>query len=246
LRILSTYKVYKDARFVIEQQGFLGDQYIAIVPTKNEGDTYSDGEVAKAEAPFNLQEFTRSASGFISRVDDTVKKLNDALADVERIVLNPETLTNLSQTAANLRNVTQQAHVTLNKLDQVIATNGPALNYAATNLVAFSEGMNRFAGSLNTILDTNSPQVHVAVTNLEASTESLKNLLADVQAGKGLAGDLLKNEELAGDLSRIMYNLSITTSNLNRAGLWGIMWRHKEPRTNASSPRVLTSPKDRD
>jgi phospholipid/cholesterol/gamma-HCH transport system substrate-binding protein len=240
------YKVYKDARFVIEQQGFLGDQYIAIVPTNNEGDTYSDGDVAKAEAPFNLQEFTRSASGFITRIDETVKKLNDALADVERLVLNPETLTNLSQTAANLRNVTQQARLTLDRVDQVIASNGPALNYAATNLVAFSEGMNRFAGSLNTILDTNSPQVHAAVTNLEASTESLKSLVADVQAGKGLAGDLLKNEQLAGDLSRIMYNLSITTSNLNHAGLWGIMWKHKEPRTNAPPPRVLTSPKERD
>jgi phospholipid/cholesterol/gamma-HCH transport system substrate-binding protein len=246
LRIFSTFRIYKDARFVIEQQGFLGDQYIAIVPTKNEGDTYNDGDVAKAEAPFNLQEFTRSASGFITRIDETVKRLNDALADVERIVLNPETLTNLSQTAANLRNVTQQAHVTLNKLDQVIATNGPALNYAATNLVAFSEGMNRFAGSLNVLLETNGPQVHAAVTNLQASTESLKSVLADVQAGKGLAGDLLHNQELAGHLSQIMYNLSITTSNLNRAGPWGIMWKHKEPRTNAPPPRVLASPKDRD
>jgi hypothetical protein len=84
------------------------------------------------------------------------------------------------------------------------------------------------------------------VTNLEASTESLKDLLADVQAGKGLAGDLLKNDELAGNLSRIMYNLSITTSNLNRVGLWGILWKQKVTHTNALPARALTSPKDRD
>jgi phospholipid/cholesterol/gamma-HCH transport system substrate-binding protein len=246
LRIFNTYRIYKDARFVIEQQGFLGDQYIAIVPTQNEGDTYKDGDVANAEAPFNLQEFTRSASGFITRVDETVKKLNDALANVERIVLNPETLTNLSQTAGNLREASQEARIALNRLDQVIASNGPALNFAATNLVAFSEGMNRFAGSLNTILETNSPPFHASVTNLEASTESLKSLLADVQAGKGLAGDLLKNQELAANLSQIMYNLSVTTSNLNRAGLWGILWKHKESRTNSPSHPVLASPKERD
>lgn len=246
LRIFSTFRIYKDARFVIEQQGFLGDQYIAIVPTKNEGDTYNDGDVAKAEAPFNLQEFTRSASGFITRIDETVKKLNDALADVERIVLNPETLTNVSQTAANLRDASQQARLTLDRVDQVIASNGPALTYAATNLVAFSEGMNRFAGSLNTLVETNSPQLHAALTNLEASTESLKSVLAEVQAGRGLAGELLKNPELAGNLSQIMYNLSVTTSNLNRAGLWGIMWRHKEPRTNMPASKVLASPKERD
>jgi hypothetical protein len=106
--------------------------------------------------------------------------------------------------------------------------------------------MNRFAGSLNTLVETNSPQLHAALTNLEASTESLKSVLAEVEAGRGLAGELLKNPELAGNLSQIMYNLSITTSNLNRAGLWGIMWRHKEPRTNAPAPKAITSPKGRD
>ena len=246
LRIFSTFRIYKDARFVIEQQGFLGDQYIAIVPTKNEGDVYHDSDVAKAESPFNLQEFTRAASGFVTRIDETVKHLNDALADVERIVLNPETLTNLSLTAANLRDASRQAHITLDRLDQVLATNGPAITYAATNLVAFSEGMHTFASSLNALVETNSPEVHAAVTNLEASTESLKSLLVDVQAGKGLAGDLLKNEELAGNLSRIVYNLSITTSNLNRVGIWGILWKQKVPHTNAPPANAIKSPKDRD
>jgi phospholipid/cholesterol/gamma-HCH transport system substrate-binding protein len=246
LRISSGFRIYKDARFAIEQQGFLGDQYIAIVPTKNEGEIYSNGEIAEAEAPFNLQEFTRSASGFVTRIDETLKRLNDALAEVERVVLNPETLTNLSQTVGNLREVSREARVTLDRLDQVIATNGPALSYAATNLVAFSEGMNRFAGSLNTLIETNSPQVHTVLTNLEASTASFKDVMADVQAGKGLAGDLLKNEELAGKMSQIMNNLSITTSNLNRLGLWGIMWKQKGPRTNEPPPKALASPKERD
>jgi len=40
LRILSTYVIYHDARFTIEQSGFLGDQYVGIVPTKNEGGTF--------------------------------------------------------------------------------------------------------------------------------------------------------------------------------------------------------------
>ena len=37
LRIYRQYQIHKDARFVIEQSGFLGDQYVAILPTKNEG-----------------------------------------------------------------------------------------------------------------------------------------------------------------------------------------------------------------
>jgi hypothetical protein len=47
-------------------------------------------------------------------------------------------------------------------------------------------------------------------------------------------------------VSRIVDNLSITTSNLNRLGLWGILWQYKPPRTNdhPSVSRALASPKN--
>src|SRR5690348_4467379 len=34
LRIYKQYVIHKDARFLIEQSGFLGDYYVAIVPTQ--------------------------------------------------------------------------------------------------------------------------------------------------------------------------------------------------------------------
>src|SRR6266446_2276173 len=52
LKIYSQYIVHKDARFLIEQAGFLGDQYVGIMPTRNEGDVFRDGDTAEAEAPF--------------------------------------------------------------------------------------------------------------------------------------------------------------------------------------------------
>jgi len=66
----------------------------------------------------------------------------------------------------------------------------------------------------------------------------------DLQAGKGLAGNLLKNDQLAASVQDTAKNLSITSSNLNRLGLWGILWQHKPPRTNAPvTPRPLSAPK---
>src|SRR5471030_2951952 len=35
LQVYGDYKIYGDARFVIEQSGFLGDQYVSVVPTTN-------------------------------------------------------------------------------------------------------------------------------------------------------------------------------------------------------------------
>jgi hypothetical protein len=91
------------------------------------------------------------------------------------------------------------------------------------------------------VLATNSPGINAAVKNIESSTGVLKNLLDDVQAGKGPAGTLLKNEQISASMLEIANNLSITTSNLNRLGLWGILWSHKS-RTN--QPPALTSPKN--
>jgi phospholipid/cholesterol/gamma-HCH transport system substrate-binding protein len=243
LRILNKSVIHKDARFVIEQAGFLGDQYVAIVPTHNELPPFRNGDPAQADAPFNLQEFTRSASGFIARVDETIKKLNDSLADVTRILLNPETLTNLSVTAANLRNVSERGLVTMDSINAALETNTPALSESASNLVLFSKQLNEFAAQIKGLVATNTDDINRTVKNVEASSESLKNLAADLEKGEGLAGNLLKNPELAARASEIANNLSVTTSNLNRLGLWRVLWPHKPPRTNPPPPEPLRSPK---
>src|SRR5438477_4512345 len=151
LRLLRQYKIHKDARFVIETSGFLGDQYVGILPTQNLGDVYENGEIAQTEPPFNIQEVARSAAGFIQRIDETAQKLNDAIADVRRLVLNEQTLTNLAAAVGNLRLASQKALGTVDNLDAVVSSNGPAFSHSGSNLVMFSEQINRFAGDLRVV-----------------------------------------------------------------------------------------------
>ncbi|HTL16709.1 MAG TPA: MlaD family protein [Patescibacteria group bacterium] len=244
LRLFKDYQIHKDAQFIIDQAGFLGDQYVAIQPTKNVEPPFKDQDRAEAEAPFNLQEFTRSATGFIQRIDETVKKLDEALDNVTRLALSPETLTNLSITVANLREFSDRALLVADNVNGVLTTNTPAINAAATNLVAFSKQLSEFATGLQGVLDTNRDSIHVAVDNIESSSETLKSLLTDVQAGKGLAGELLKNEQIATNISGIAQNLSITTSNLNRLGFWRILWQHKPAKPEPAPARQIKTPKD--
>ena len=230
LKIYSQYEIHKDARFALETSGFLGDQYVAIMPTKNQGDVFHDQDVAEAEAPFNIQEVARSAGSFLRRIEETANRLNDAIADVRRLALNDQTLTNLSIAVGNLRTVSEHAISAVDGLNSLVTSNAPALSTSGSNLVTFSEQLTNFGGDLSQLLATNSPVLNAAVKNIESSTIMLKDLLADVQAGKGLAGNLLQNPVLATNVSLIVSNLSVTTSNLNRLGLWGIMWQHKPPK----------------
>jgi len=164
-------------------------------------------------------------------------------------VLNEQTLTNLSAAVGNIRVVSEKALVTVDNLDALVSSNSPALSQSGSNLVQFSDQINLFAGDLRAIVSTNRVPIQNAVKNIESSTEVLKDVIQELQAGKGLAGNLLKNEQLAATVSRIAENLSITSSNLNRLGLWGILWQHKPAKVHtseASAVRPLSAPKNQD
>ncbi|MGB7769981.1 MAG: MlaD family protein [Verrucomicrobiia bacterium] len=233
LRIYNDYKVYHDARFVIQQSGFLGDQYVAIVPTANQPPVWTNGADVDCEAPFNLQEVARSASGFIQRIDETAKKLDDAVSDVRRLVLNEQTLTNFSAAVSNLRMFSEQATDTVANINALVATNGSQIDLAVSNVVFFSQDLIRLSDDAHGIVSTNGAEISAAATNIEASTEDLKKLMDDLQSGRGLAGTLLKNEQLSTNVQTVAANLAIATGNLNRLGLWHFLWHREPPPTNA-------------
>lgn len=240
LKIVDKYRIRTNAIFVLEQAGFLGDQFVAVYPNKtNLSAPYLEpGSDIYCAPPFNLQQTARDASGFIKRIDKTAEDLNAAIADVRRNVLNENTLTNLAGAAVNLHLVTERALNTVDSIDAIIATNAPLLGISASNIVTFSAQISGFAGKLDDVLSTNGNSLNASMQNIQAATISLKKFADDLQSGQGLLGALVRNEKLAADVEALAANLSTTSSNLNRRGLWGILWSHKPdppPKTPAET-----------
>jgi phospholipid/cholesterol/gamma-HCH transport system substrate-binding protein len=242
LRIYKSNKIYHDARFVIEQSGFLGDQYVAIVPTANQLPLLQNGADVPCEPPFNLQEVARATSGFIQRINETAKRLDDAVSDMRRLLLNEQTLTNFSTAVGNMHAFSTQAMDTISSINALVMTNGPQIDLAVSNAVFFSQELTRLAHNANNVIATNSEDISTSVKNIESSTEVLKKLMNDLQSGKGLAGTVLKNEQLATNVQEIADNLATTTSNLNRLGLWGFLWHHEPQHTNQPSHETVRKP----
>jgi len=243
LRIYKDNPIYHDARFVIEQAGFLGDQYVSVIPTTNSLPVLTNNEEVYCQEPFNLQEVARSTAGFVKRIDETAKKLDDAVMDLQRVVLNGETLTNFAIAINNTRTFSEQAIGTVNDINTLVATNSTQISLAVSNAVLFSQQLTNLAGSASSLLATNGAEISAAVQNVKASTEALKQLMDGLQSGQGLAGTLLQNPQLATNVQIIAGNLAVTSSNLNRLGLWSILWSHKPPDTNnaaVNSPRNST------
>jgi hypothetical protein len=108
-----------------------------------------------------------------------------------------------------------------------VESNRIAVRTAISNVVDFSVELDELGENLQGVLATNGTELTASMKNIESSTVMLKNALSDVQSGKGLAGTLIENEQLATNVQAIAANLTITTSNLNRLGLWRFLWHHE-------------------
>ena len=227
VKLLKKYEVRKDAQFLIRQSGFLGDQYIGVFQGSKGAKILTDGETVRCEEPFDLGEVARSTGGLIKKVDSIVGQLSNAVARVDTTLLAGETLTNLAQTVANFRGVSERTLGALTKLETLIETNTPAFTGSISNVQTFSLELNNVVKEVHETITQNRKQLTAAVGNIETATIKLDKMMDDVNAGKGLAGMLVKDERLAADLSLIMSNLTVLSSNINNKGLWSVFRKPK-------------------
>jgi len=243
LKIYNEYPIYHDARFVIEQSGFLGDQYVSIIAVSNLPPVLTNNAEVYCQPPFNLQEVARSAAGFVNRIDETARKLDASVTELRAKVLNQRTMTNFALVVDNMRTFSEQALDTVNDINRLIATNGEQVNLAVSNVLYFSQQLTHLADAAGGLMATNGPAINTAVKNVESSTETLKQLMTNLQSGQGPVGVLLHDEQLAANLQAIANNLAVATSNLNRLGLWGFLWHKGMPPATNAPPRALLPPR---
>ena len=113
----------------------------------------------------------------------------------------------------------------------------PPISISVSNLVKFSEELDKLAAEMALTVATNRIELTKGVKNLERTTAVLERLANDVEAGKGLAGTLIKDQELKFDLSNTVSNLAVLSSNLNK---YGLLYKPRQPKT--SQPPRSESP----
>jgi phospholipid/cholesterol/gamma-HCH transport system substrate-binding protein len=146
LRIYKDYKIYHDERFVIEQSGFLGDQYVSIIPTANQLPLLQDGTDVPCEEPFNLQEVARSASGFILRIDETAKKLDTTVSDVNAFIATNSSQIDLA--VSNAVFLSQELTRLASSARNVISTNSEEISASVKNIESSTEVLKKLMDDL--------------------------------------------------------------------------------------------------
>ncbi len=231
LTILKQYPLRKDSRFVIEQIGVLGDQFVIIYPGSPESPFLSDGNEVQGDEPFNLQEVARSTTDLLKRFDQLGATVQDAIARVNKQVLDPQTLSNLSETIGNFEKVSERTMGLIDNASALVTNNAPVFSLSLSNLLAFSSRLEKVAIEVEETIVTNRVELNESMKNLRDATASFKQMTAEMQSGKGLVGGLLKDEELRAQVALTVNNLSILSSNLNR---YGLLYKPKPPKNTAT------------
>ena len=240
LRIYSKHEIPGDAVFNIEAQGFLGDQFVAITPTANaQPPLPKDGSAEReCRAPFNIQDAARDALGLINRLDQAAERVNRTVLSEATLTNLAATLTNFAATLTNLdamltdyralaaqtRAVTDRAVAigdkalgTLTRVDALLDTNTAPIQVAVSNVLRFSEQLNRVGAELQDTVGSNRPTIQAALRNLETASAQVTNLLGDVHSGRGLAGALFKDDALARNFKQLAADLPAISGQVNGA-----------------------------
>ncbi len=233
--VLTRYRIHADAIFTPRQSGFIGDQYVAIIPGSNKKPMLQDGDLVHLEEPFDISEVFRSSGSLLKKIDSTIGQLNSAVARVDRVLFAEAALMDLTNAIGNFRLLSEKALGTLGSLDSFISTNTPALTSAITNLGQFSTELNNVAGEFRLTLTTNRAYLTSAMKNTDEAAQHLNRVMANVENGNGLAGTILNNQTLAGDVSQLVSNVTVLSSNINSRGVWSVLWHPKEPKAAPKS-----------
>jgi phospholipid/cholesterol/gamma-HCH transport system substrate-binding protein len=217
-RILKQFSIHADARFEIEQSGFLGDQYVSIVAGKNAEPLLHDGDKVQAQLPFNLQEAARSALGLMSKLDAAVARINGAVDRVDHTLLSDSVLTNLSASAIHFRAVSERAEALLVDAQGLVHDQRPVVATVISNFNTTSVSLVAASSNLQSMLDSARPELQATLHSTALAVQDIKLIAGDLQSGRGMAGAIFKDEALKGQFNAAVANFNTVSSNLARFG----------------------------
>ena len=187
------------AQFEIKSSGFLGDQYIAILPASGPplGKLLEQVDWIQCEAPFDIEDVGKKVddlvgtrvSSLMTNVENAVVTIEDFVKKIDQGLLSDQTLTNLAETIANFRDtservktisdnlvvVTGQATNVVGQVENLLVTNQHTVTRSLNSFEAGMSNVTAFTKSMREALRTNAPFVHQSATNLASLTARLAN-----------------------------------------------------------------------
>ncbi|MBI2915864.1 MAG: MCE family protein [Elusimicrobia bacterium] len=181
--------VYADARVRVRLIGFIGTQFIDMIPGAPESPRLKGGDTIRGDSPRSI--------------NDLVEKLADL---VEGKGGKPGIGEDLAKTVRNVRSITDA-------LNEAIGSQKEELSEIVTNFHQFTEDLKGAASDLKEVTASNKETVRETIEKLRSILERLDTIVASVQKGEGAAGRLISDKEMGDEVKKTVTHLKQTAES---------------------------------
>jgi phospholipid/cholesterol/gamma-HCH transport system substrate-binding protein len=213
LAIYKAYTIRRDAKFVINQSGLLGDRYVDVIPQSATAAILKPGDEVEGESSVDLTEAVRSvvdvlhqAAGTIARVDEMVRRTDAAIKRIDEMILSTQMLTHVSNSLANVDATTSNAVDLAASLRSVVDDSRQSISNTLSEFSIAAVDVRDASKRVQTLVANNEDELSATVSNLAASTARLNTILEGLQKGEGTAGKILTDPTLHNELVKLVQN----------------------------------------
>jgi phospholipid/cholesterol/gamma-HCH transport system substrate-binding protein len=226
--------VPEDSIANIRSTGLLGDRYLEIKPGK--GRTYlKDGDtIRNVEEMADIDDMLRKLSSVSENVNKLASSANEVFGSEESKKALKESIVNLRDITANLKEVITRNDKRLETLTVTFATNMAKLEKLADSLKAMvdenreplknaiakapevMENIKNTATEIKNMISVAKVTVEENRANLKATVEQLSKITSDIQEGKGSLGKLMKDERLYESLNKAAEGVNRTINRIEK------------------------------
>jgi phospholipid/cholesterol/gamma-HCH transport system substrate-binding protein len=232
LAIQEGVSIRRDARFVVNQSGLLGDRYIDVEPGTLNAKVLLPGDEVEGATSVDLTEAIRSVVDVLQQAAQTIARVDQAVARIDETVLSRPTLDHVSLALANLDVASTNAAQLIASLQAAVDENRGKVDQTFTQIQHSAAAVDTAAKRVDAVLAASEGDVRTALTNIVASTVRLDAILARLEKGEGTAGKLLTDPALYDETVQLIRNLR----------QFGLLYREgaKKKSTDADSSQAPT------
>lgn len=213
LSIYEGYTIRKDAQFVINQSGLLGDRYVDVVPRSATAEALKPGQevngmssVDLTEAMRGVVDVLRQTAGTIARIDEAVRRTDQAIKRFDGVVLTTQNLEHVSATLVNIDAATSNAANAIASLRVVMDDSRETISNTLHTLSGAADNMGDASKRVQKIVADNEDEIHAAAQNLASSMARLNAIVEGVEKGQGTAGKLFTDATLHDEVLKLVQN----------------------------------------
>ncbi len=178
VKVKGDMQIAKDSIFTISSDGLMGEKFINIMPPQHPEGEY----LAGGESVIGVDE--RGLDYLLAQAGNTMEDVQELIKSMNAILGNKDVQQSLSQTAINLKDLTENMNQMIGVMANLAVNNQQEIDRAIKNVALMTDSMADAAAQIDIMIDNFSgdgqtaANLKLAVENLSLSSQRIENMLA--------------------------------------------------------------------